>query len=350
MDIIELLEPQNESVTRSLPAFKWDTKTKEIQVLHPNTFPKKVVIDWGEDNKSTGKDYAFPVNINFKWVYRSDTNRTYNLYLSEDKFLSKAKVFKNLKKEDFQIKNLKVNTVYYWKIDAENNNKTLAKSPVFVFKTDNAMPRWIEVPNVTNFRDMGGWPLNDLTYVKQGLLFRCSELNGHIEITEKGKKILIEDLKIRTDLDLRSEKEPISPILDQSKVNWINIPVLPYDNILKPEQKVNYKRIFSILADKKNYPLMFHCWGGCDRGGTLAFLILALLGAKEKYLFLDYELSSLSIWENRECDSHFFQSLIQTLEKFGPKKEYQIQVKNYLNTIGVTKEGINKLRKILIEK
>lgn len=38
-----------------------------------------------------------------------------------------------------------------------------------------------------------------------------------------------------------------------------------------------------------------HCQGGCDRTGTLAFLLLGLLGVSESDLAKEYELSSFSV-------------------------------------------------------
>jgi protein tyrosine/serine phosphatase len=350
MHTIRLTEPQDGSVTNPLPAFTWDMNRKKIKELSRPAIPKEVIIDWGDNKTSTEKDYTFPTYIRFVWNFKTAyTDILYNFYLSEEYSFSDITISKEVSVQQYQLKNLKVNTTYYWKVEAVHNNKIVARSPISSFKTDTAMPRWIEVPDTTNFRDMGGWPLENSRAVKQGILYRCSELNGHIQITEEGKKILIDNLKIRTDLDLRGEFEPVSPVLDRNIVNWINIPVLPYDNILKDEQKENYRRIFTILADEKNYPLIFHCWGGCDRGGTLAFLIHALLGVEEKYLFLDYELSSLSIWGNRECSSQFFQSLLKSLKRFGPDKNYRIQSENYLKEIGVSKNEIDKIRKMLTD-
>jgi hypothetical protein len=37
-----------------------------------------------------------------------------------------------------------------------------------------------------------------------------------------------------------------------------------------------------------------HCQGGCDRTGTLSFLLLGLLGVSESDLAKEYELSSFS--------------------------------------------------------
>ena len=40
--------------------------------------------------------------------------------------------------------------------------------------------------------------------------------------------------------------------------------------------------------------MYFHCQGGCDRTGTLSFLLLGLLGVSESDLAREYELSSFS--------------------------------------------------------
>ncbi|NIY15094.1 MAG: hypothetical protein GWM98_09410, partial [Nitrospinaceae bacterium] len=76
----------------------------------------------------------------------------------------------------------------------------VAESAVASFKTDPSPPRWIRVPGITNVRDLGGWPLPGGRRIRQGMVFRSSEMNGHLNLTSRGKHILEEELGIRTDL------------------------------------------------------------------------------------------------------------------------------------------------------
>lgn len=38
------------------------------------------------------------------------------------------------------------------------------------------IPRWIDIPGVKNFRDIGGWPLkNGSGYIRERTVFRCGQ-------------------------------------------------------------------------------------------------------------------------------------------------------------------------------
>ncbi|MFZ4395753.1 MAG: tyrosine-protein phosphatase [Kiritimatiellia bacterium] len=107
-------------------------------------------------------------------------------------------------------------------------------------------------------------------------------------------------------------------MLDPTRVEWINISIDPYAAITAPVFIDVYRRIFGVFADPSKYPILFHCWGGADRAGTVAFLLSALLGKSRENLVRDYELTSLSIWGERSHGSKDFQALLDALSSFGP--------------------------------
>ena len=122
------------------------------------------------------------------------------------------------------LRNLFKNTVYYICIVGINKER---KKEIYSseFKTTDLGPRTIMADGVYNIRDLGGYKVGS-KYTKQGLIFRGGALSpstnqyGQISISELGKKILSEDLKIKSDLDLRSASEnfdlQISPIPNAS--------------------------------------------------------------------------------------------------------------------------------------
>jgi len=176
-------------------------------------------------------------------------------------------------------------------------------------------------------------------------------MNSHVNISDEGRRVLLSELKIRTDLDLRGSSEEVQMVLDQSVVKWINIPVEAYGYIVTDTYVKRYRELFKVFSDPSAYPIIFHCWGGCDRGGTVAFLLHALLGLDSEALFRDYELSSLTIWGKRSRASDLFQSLLSALMPFGDRKDnIGAQVEGYLRSIGVTAEEIASIRTYLTEE
>ena len=96
-------------------------------------------------------------------------------------------------------------------------------------------------------------------------------MNCHLEITEEGKRVLVDELHIRTDLDLRGlgATEAPAPALEPEQVQWINVPVAPYGHLGDAGNKEQFRKVFEVFADPSNYPVIFHCWGGADRSGSM---------------------------------------------------------------------------------
>ena len=109
------------------------------------------------------------------------------------------------------------------------------------------------------------------------------------------------------------------------------------------------KRIFTFLCDENVYPLYFHCAGGGDRTGTLAFLLQTLLGVSLEDALTDYEYSNLSISGERSRFSEVFTAFLAKLETYAPGKGMQCQVKAYLRDCGVSSVAMRKLRSLLLE-
>jgi protein tyrosine/serine phosphatase len=161
---------------------------------------------------------------------------------------------------------------------------------------------------------------------------------------------LEQDLKIRTDIDLRGDDEVCAPALDLKQVAYINFPIQAYAHINEAVYQPDYRRLFHLLADRLRYPLIIHCWGGADRTGTVIFLLEALLGLEDELLMRDYELTSLSIWGERDHTSDEFQEFLEILKGFVyPGADLRKQIEGYLLSIGVNTDEITAIRSNLIE-
>jgi len=346
METIQLLKPEHESCTEELQAFQWPEKSEAVLDSSEQTESAGDVFQWDALEVISG-DRCIPKPVHFAWedMRASSENTVYDLLISKDTAFEDPMVLKDIAQPFRSVVNLQIGTRYFWKVIARDNDSVLAVSAVWAFTTHPSTPRWLCVPGITNVRDMGGWRLPGNRRIRQGLIYRSSEMNGHVDITDEGRKVLIEELNIRTDLDLRGSHEDPKAVLDRTVVKWINTPISPYGNIVAYDSREKYRQIFKVFSDPSAYPILFHCWGGCDRGGTVAFLLHALLGLDRDALIRDYELSSLTIWGERSHLSDLFQSLLSALLPFGDgKDDVGKQVENYLLSIGVTAEEMASIR------
>lgn len=148
--------------------------------------------------------------------------------------------------------------------------------------------RWIRTQDgaskAWNVRDLGGWTC-DGGKVRYGLLFR----GGYPEAADR--RVLVGELGIRHDLDLRGKKEAaisVSPLGDDVYYTCADDCAL---YTLTPEDtwRVNLRCVFDAVTHGE--PVYFHCIYGADRTGTLACVLEGLLGMSQSDIDKDYELT-----------------------------------------------------------
>ena len=107
-----------------------------------------------------------------------------------------------------------------------------------------------------------------------------------------------EELKIKTEIDLRSLNGngfPGDTVEDDEGratvegIEYIAVPMNGDADI--NSNKAEIKKVFEILADKDNYPVLYHCNIGTNRTGIVAYLLNALCGVEEEDLYFDYMFS-----------------------------------------------------------
>lgn len=294
-----------------------------------------------------GVDHSFGEPVKFQW----ECSQKATLHISLKKDFSEYTAY-DTEDNSAEAYNLMIGKIYYWRVCALDG--TLSQTRYFI--TEDIPPRWIKasesalktdnVRGVTNIRDLGGWKCENGKKIKQGLIFRGSEMDDHCTLTESGKNILLKDLKLKTDYDLRFSDLP-SPLGDSVKL--IRIPLRgTYGRI--SEFKDNFRDMLSVFADESNYPIYIHCWGGADRTGTLLFLLCALLGMSEEDLFLEYEFTSFSVWGPRSSDSELFTEFKNALSEYGTDNDNLVtKSKNFVLSTGITEEQIEKFKSILLE-
>lgn len=185
------------------------------------------------------------------------------------------------------------------------------KAGTFSFnsKTYKVVPeggvRMIHTPSVWNVRDLGGWACTG-GRVKYGKIFR----GGHFgSITDADKSTLVDWLGIKTDIDLRNNSETgsitTSPL--GTGVEYFHQSLDFYANAVSTSAAsartvAVLKKVMSCVATNK--PCYFHCMSGADRTGTIAYLLLSLLGVSQSDKDKEYELTAFS----DEADGKRFRS------------------------------------------
>lgn len=308
------------------------------------------LVDWLGLKQDESKDNSIPLPYRFSWA--SDEKPSLNFVLQvakDDAFASPVREIRTKRKQAV-VWNLELGARYHWRVIVEDGS---AVSETRAFQTEMALPRWIYVGGLTNVRDCGGWPTSTGLRIRQGLLYRGSEMDRHHAITPAGHLTLRDELRLRTDLDIRGAELPqgYKPHLARDDIAWINIGISPYGEIAKDECKAAYRKLFTALANPDLYPAHLHCFGGADRTGTVCLLLGGVLGMSDADLVTDYELTSLAIYSARRRNFKLFNELLGVLDGYGGR-DAPLSVKsvNYLLSAGVTPEQIDEIRDIFLGK
>lgn len=330
---------------------------------------------------TTGKDIS--KNKALIVTFTTNLSGAYDVYLSTNSDFSDAKVVTTSSKT-VSFYNLYMATTYYLKI--VNGTK---ESLSYSFVTADSV-RLIYTSKTTNIRDIGGKMTRSGKRIKQGLIYRGQELvneayvdsssGSHVAtLDEASINTLKNELGIGFEMDFRSSTELIdssnpSPAIDGmdywhgssvTSSGWV--PSYNYISRDKNNLKM-YKAIFQQFLRAEDYPIYFHCWGGLDRTGTVAFVLEGLLGCSFTDMCIDYELSSFSgngALRQRDVDYQSggkgFKTMVTQLVNnsaasgtfvgYNPDGTNDIQeiCENILLTAGMTMEEINALRAIMLE-
>lgn len=285
---------------------------------------------------------------------------------------------KDIARIEVPLANLEIATRYYWKVVCRGRCgfgcgpkhgckecKRIVESPVSEFATEDFAPRWIAVEGrVGNIRDFGGRIGLGGHRVRQGLIYRGQGLNdnsvtgetqGRNRLTVEDVKYLTGKLGIRTDLDLRGPGETAdlaeSPL--GKDVRFILRSSSCYKGIFLDRGKKAMAENFRVFGNKANYPIYFHCIGGADRTGSLAYVMNGVLGVSRHEMETDWESTFYPRIpdENKNPDhwcreSHFNDGFA----KYGDAEtSWNERVVLYLKDCGITAEEIETFRAIMLE-
>ena len=234
-----------------------------------------------------------------------------------------------------------------------------------------------------NFRDIGGYLNQDGKRVRKGLYFRA----GRQDRMSDNDLSQLSDLKISTQIDLRKPDE----VLDQGKgpleamgAKYINIAVIPEggsdqlsrlvgDTGISGKRYLGYLefgptswlRLFGILANEDNLPVVLHCTAGKDRTGVSTAFLLSVLGVSREVIEADYLLTNL----DTERQADFIESTVGYPEGYDRERMMAVAgvpetamkdfldgveskwgtVVEYLEKIGATQEQMDAIRANFLE-
>ena len=248
---------------------------------------------------------------------------------------------------------------------------------------DDYLERHYPFEGCFNFRDIGGYLNQDGKRVKKGLYFRTGRQD---RMSDKDLSQL-SDLKISTQIDLRRPDE----VLEQGKgpleamgAKYINIAVIPEggsdqlsrlvgDTAISGRRYLGYLefgptswlRLFGILSEEDNLPVVLHCTAGKDRTGVSTAFLLSVLGVSRDVIEADYLLTNL----DTERQADFIESTVGYPDGYDRQKMIAVagvpkdamkdfldgveskwgSVNEYLEKIGVTQEQMDMVRHNFLE-
>ena len=315
----------------------WKTEDERSQLEHKKWKEAKAIVEAKKDN-------CRPAPVEFQWEC-SKPAKEFILVLSGDGEVRRIRVEKENKAS---VDNLRIGTTYIWYVDARLEDGSVERSNGGQFKTDDLPPRWINLPGISNVRDVGGWKTADGTKrIRQGLIYRGSHLDIFFTKAAQPNKVVIKDiLRIRSDWDLRGIKETAKGMRSYP-LEDLNVRLHHYPKKSRTPQGLAQEMHF--LANNVEFPVYIHCHGGADRTGELVFVLEALLGLKDQDLLTDYEMTSFGCWGKRSRHNGL-KSLLTMLDKYGaPQEPYAKKAEAMLREGGLSQFDIDTLRCRLLE-
>ena len=312
------------------------------------------------------------------------TNISYKLSWSEVKPFEYSIVsvsdninFQNAKKyvtynHYINLSDLKMNTTYYYQIEGVDGKYSVL-SDIYNFNVSDGA-RIMSIDGVENFRDIGSYQTTiENKKIKQNMIYRSGNADG---ITTLGKKQIKELYNLKTELDLRE------------KAYWTNQSYfgkdVQYKHVSNEQGGVYYidrgvdldqtglatggatiRDELLTFVDSNNYPINFHCAIGRDRTGTLAMLLLGLLGVSEADICFDYVISLINgnakakdEIQLLELYNNIYQTM-QYIKNLTGQTKFDEAVKTYLTTnfvgsnasakVGLTNEQVDSIKNIMLE-
>jgi len=323
-------------------------------VTYPNddySFTK--ITDYLSEGTTYRKDLPNPVKIEGMGM---KGGKSLLLEIYADNTLVSSDTF-NIAAKALEVWNLIPQTHYTYQMYVLGTDGSRTKVGRGNFDTEGQV-RWMNVGNMGNFRDLGGWPTAKGKRIKYDKIFRSNELsydtinNKPDVVTQAGVDALLNEIGIGVEIDF-GDYSNRSPLEGQIEfVHGADYQITPYSGGVK-SKKPQYKNCFekvveSLRAGKK---VLFHCNWGADRTGTFAFLLEGLLGVSESDLAKDYELTNFKYNERRyrSADGVGYKGLIDYVKATFPANSINESIELMALDFGITQQDIEDFRSLMTE-
>ena len=319
---------------------------------------------------ATGADLSAPRGMKLRYQELSGSGPFYFQVATSEADLANAPV-RESSSNVLTFHNALLDTKYFYR--AATSEAGLASAAVKNITSTAQAPRVVYVPDVLNFRDIGGWEstLVPGAKVKQGLYFRCAQLNGAAgsttsKLDSAGKGLAaLKELGIKCDIDMRDIGNQPSRGQGPSPANTTDWPftfvsaAVPsgsepvrweggtYQGTNIAEQ---YVKIFNALANCDNEPALLHCTYGADRTGIATFFLEALIGMNKEDMIKDYLWTQFTQGRNVKIleseGAEFPQWLSKTEACEGAT--FADKMENHLISFGIEKAKLEHIREIFV--
>lgn len=235
--------------------------------------------------------------------------------------------------------------------------------------------RLIELEQMTNVRDLGGYETLEGRLTKMGRYIRSSSpANATEEDIQK-----LKNYGVKVALDLRSDFEKSvqpSPFKDDPDVDYVEINLLSQEEVhVVPEEVRTYKDLgglycFTIEANKDTFRqvfelfyehpydgILFHCSAGKDRTGLVAALLLELCAVDDYMIVKDYSLSyeyNMKMIEqmkdlmDEETIEYLSSSPRYMMIFLAYLREHYVSARGYLLDIGLSEDQVDDIREMFL--
>lgn len=321
-----------------------------------------------EDNYkayANGSDLSAPEGIKLRFEDIEDATKYYVQVATSEADLENAPVREATEKV-YKFQNAYLATKYYYR--AATSEEGLTNAAIKSITTTSQAPRVVYVPNVLNFRDIGGWDSSLISggKIKQGLYFRCAQLdagrggNTTSKLDTEGLgKAAIKELGIKVDIDMRdSYNFPSNNVSAANSADW-PVAFVAADVASGTESKrwegsdgiaAKYKIIFDTLAHCDTDPVLLHCTYGADRTGIATFFLESLLGMSKEDMTRDYLWTQFTQGRNvkiKESEGAEFPQWIKKTEAC-EGETFADKMENHLISFGIEKSTLEHIREIFV--